>query len=271
MHFCTMLRSMRRLFNFIKKFIFKDTLYCFTYLLFLKQSNYREHAHFLSHEEFLRETDRKSTIRFGDGEIGLIHFSQIHYQKYDPELRKKLLEIINNYNKSSNYIIGLPLYINTPNKEAYKISKEKIFLWIPVKVTFRLLFNKSMSYFDQHIFYRFGRAREFFLEKSKNKKVIVVTRNENISTIKNHPIVSEITTLHFVSCKAENSFSEYERIEDDIRSIIGTTREDYVVFLGCGPAGKIVAYDLSREGILCHDVGLGIEMMLTNENYEHKI
>lgn len=262
---------MYRLLNFLRKFLFKDTLYCLYYLFFLKQKRYREKARFLSHAEFLRQADEKSTIRFGDGEIGLLHYSQIHYQKFDPELRLKLLEIIKNYTADANYLIGLPLYTTLENTKAYEISKEKIFLWMPVKITFRLLFNKKMKYFDQHIFYRHGKAKEFFLEKSKDKKVVIVTRKETLEAIKSHPVASSIPYLVLIESPGEHAFDCYLDLESDIRKAVGTDTKNCVVFLGCGPAGKVIAYDLSKEGILCHDIGLGVEMMLTDENYEYKI
>lgn len=261
---------MYRLLNFLRKFIIKDTAYCLNYLFFLKQESYREHCNFLTHEEFMKETDSKSTIRFGDGEIGLIHYSYIHYQKFDPELRKKLIEIIKNNNQQSNYIIGLPFYINYENRRAPEFGKDKVFLWMPMKITYRLLFNKKMKYFDQHIFYRYSKAKEFFLEKTKHRKVIIITMKENIEKIRRNEIVNG-RDISYIECSATDSFAEYHSLKEKIEKAVGKDVENFVTFLAAGPASKILAYELSQKGILCHDIGLGIEMMLTDENYEYKI
>ncbi len=261
---------MYRLFNFLRKFIIKDTLYCLNYLFFLKQGEYRERCDFLTHQEFMEKTDGKSTIRFGDGEIGLIHYSYVHYQKFDAELRRKLIEIIENYDESSPYIIGIPFYINYENKRSPEFGKEKIFLWMPMKITYRLLFNKKMKYFDQHVFYRYGKAKEFFLEKTKGKKVIIATMKENIHNIERNEIVSGLD-VSYVECSPVDSFGEYENIKEKIKEIVNGNSDQFVTFLACGPASKVLAYELSNEGLLCHDIGLGIEMMLTDQNYEHRI
>jgi hypothetical protein len=261
---------MYKLLNFLRKFLIRDTAYCLNYLFFLKQGSYREHCTFLSHEEFMKETEHKSTIRFGDGEIGLIHYSYIHYQKFDPDLRKKLIDIIKKCDEKSNYIIGIPFYINYENKRAPEFGKDKLFLWMPMKITYRLLFNKEIPYFDQHVFYRYGKAKEFFLEKTKNKKVIIVTMKENIGKIRRNDIVAGLD-VSYIECSATDSFSEYVSLKEQIENMVGKNTSDFVTFLAAGPASKILAFELSQKHILCHDIGLGIEMMLTDENYEYKI
>lgn len=262
---------MYKLINFLKKFLIKDTLYCINYLFFIGQKNYKEKITFLTDDAFLRQSDTKSTIRFGDGEIGIIHYSKVHYQDFDEKLREKMIEMIQNYTKDSSYILGVPLHATLENKLAPTFGENKIFLWMPTKITFRLLFNKNLPYFDAHFFYRDGKARSFFLEKIKNKKVIIVTKKDTVNKMQESFLVSNSLQATYIISPSENTFSVYENICNQIKSIIKEDYGAFVTFLACGPASKVIAYELAKDHIICHDIGFGIEIMLTNESYEHRI
>lgn len=261
---------MRRLLGFLRKYLVRDTVYCLTYLLFVWQKNYRERARFFGYDEFLEEAKKRTTIRLGDGEFGIIHYSFIHYQKFDSELRKKLIEIIKNYSADSPYMVGIPVFVNNTNHELESIHREKVFLWMQLKITYRLIFNKAVKYFDSHIFYRDGRALDFFTKIREGKKTYIVTEKKNIEKIKESSKISNKESIHFIETPSEGAFAAYEKIKKEIQDIL-IDKENSVVFLACGPSAKIIAYELSREGILCHDIGFGIEMMLTDESYEYKI
>ncbi len=144
---------MLRILKAIKKYLFKDTKYFFLYILRYFQPRYKHNCNFYSTDELIENIKNgKSLIRIGDGEIGLLHYLPIHYQKWSRDIRNDFLKIIKNYNENSPYLLGIPLFVNYSNTELRKIKK--LNCWIPLKVTYESIFNKYCKYVDAHVFYK---------------------------------------------------------------------------------------------------------------------
>ena len=112
----------------------------------------------------------------GDGEVDLIHFLKIGYQDYSNSIRNDLIKIIKNYRYNSKYILMIPIFVNYTNAELKKANRFSCFL--PLKITFGMIFNKKAKYFDAHAFYRDNGFKDLILPCLQAKKTIVVT-NEN--------------------------------------------------------------------------------------------
>ncbi len=326
--------------KFFKNYLFKDPIFVFKYFLAYFQSGYVPQAKFYTVEEFMQEIKKgKSFIRIGDGEIGLLHHRDISYQKADPLLISKLTEIIESYgkennsneqkqtdksfnfknnnkinkdpetdnNKESNYILSIPIFVNTSNKDLEN-TKGKLSCWLPLKVEFFRRFNRDMKYFDAHAFYRKGFFESHMYEYLKDKKLIINTNKQNIENQKEN-IEKRFNVIEWIEAKSPNPFDNYEETKEKIQNIVDreiseviNEAEDHketlrnkdnldfnninnlnkeekikeikrsiVLILGSGPMSKVLAYDFAQQGIQGIDIGKGFEQLYNEVDYEAEI
>ncbi len=298
--------------KFFKNYLFKDPVFVFKYFFAYFQSDYVPHAKFYSTEEFMTEIKKgKSFVRIGDGEIGLLHHRDIHYQKADPLLISKLKEIIENYgkentetdlnykenietkieknkNKSYNYILSIPIFVNTSNKDLEN-TKGKLSCWLPLKVEFFRRFNQEAKYFDAHAFYRKDFFEKYMYDYLKDKKLIINTKAETINNQKEN-IEKMFDVLGWIESKSSNSFDDYEETKEKIQDLIDrelslknklklgivkketeNIKKDIVLILASGPMSKVLSYDFAQQGIQGIDIGKGFEQLYNEVDYEEEI
>ncbi len=263
---------MKRILNAIKKYLVKDPVYFFTYIFRNIQKKYKVKCMFFDDSELSEKLiEGKSLLRIGDGEIAIVHFLGIGYQAYNNQLRQEYVDAIKNYNENSKYLIGLPIFVNYSNIDLDNLGSNKKRLWLPLKITFDLMFNKKAKYVDAHIFYRDGKFEKIIMPLIKNKNVILVTNDRNISDIKNHIFNNHI--YKYISCPEKNSHEIRDSLIKEISSDIITSNKkskDFLVLLSMGPA-KTIAVELSEMGIQTIDIGVGIESYIRNFEIESRI
>jgi hypothetical protein len=220
---------------------------------------------------FLEYAKRRSTIRIGDGEFGLLLGKRgVHFQKNEPVLREKLLTAIQTYTYESPYLLGLPPFITIPNRILHAHNFK--YLWMPSKILFRMLFPKEPSYFNAVFFYIDNTILPFLHAFSKEYDIIVVTNKDNIESIKSHnsfffPSAPSIT---YIETPAQDAFAVYDSL---CTCITETARllQRPVVFMACGPAGKALIFDLAAQHILAHDIGHSMGFAIQATSQEHQI
>lgn len=265
-----MFRQLKRLQKAIKKYLFKDTSYFFIYCFYYFFSGYKNNCSFYNDLELIDLIKkRKSLIRIGDGEIDLIHFLPIGYQRYSDSIRNDFLKIIKNYSFNSPYVLMIPLFVNYSNKDLKNI--EKLGCWLPLKVTYRMIFNKKMKYFDQHIFYKDDKFKELILPYILSKRIIIVTNENNKDGIEKSNFSSHVSD--YIICPQENSYEDRFVIKDNIEKIVknsGFSKEDFVVIMAAG-LSKTIIYELSEDGYQIFDIGKGLEGYYKNISLKHLI
>lgn len=292
------IKFLSKAFRFIFRYIVKDPIFVFKYFVAFFQKDYTPQVKFYNTEEFMTEIKSgKSYIRIGDGEIGLLHHRDIHYQKAGPLLISKLTEIIENYGKEknnsnenekfinkneSNYILSIPIFVNISNKDLEN-TKGKLSCWLPLKVEFFRRFNRSAKYFDAHTFYRKGFFESNMYEYLKDKKLIINTTAENIKNQKEN-IEKRFEVIGWLEAISPNPFDRYEYTKNEIQNVINqeiaksksseereNIKRNIVLILGSGPMSKVLAYDFAKQGIQGIDIGKGFEQLYNERNYEHEI
>lgn len=128
-----MFNKIKILFNFIKKYLFKDTMFFFSYMYLYYIKDKKLHAIFYNNDEIINIIkSNKSILRLGDGEIGLLHNNPIIYQKWSREIKSIFKNIITSYNDDSNYVLSIPVFVNNTNIDLDKLpttrSRSKIFV-----------------------------------------------------------------------------------------------------------------------------------------------
>ena len=264
---------MKRLYGAIKKYLFKDTAYFFLYTYRYFQDNYKNNCRFYTDSEFVEQIKRgRSIIRIGDGEIDLIHFLKIHYQKYSNSIRSDLLHIVKEYDDSSGYMLLIPTFVNQTNTELKESDHPNTFsCWMPLKITYEMIFNKKATYYDAHAFYRDKKFKKLILPYIINKKIIVVTNEDNKKIIRNSDFSKYV--FAYVPCPAENAYEYRNTIEQEITRIVDETRltkNNFVILMSAG-LSKTLIYNMSIAGYQILDIGKGIEGYSKNISLEHLI
>lgn len=262
---------LKRAFRYLTLHILRNPKYLFTYALNFFNPNYVPAVKY--HEtsqlvELLKQG--KSLIRIGDGEVYIMNFGSMGYENYLPELREYFFEIIKNYTEDSNYVLGLnKIPISKTNSQ---LKKDNLFhCWQPMKVYWQLYFDKTLLYFDATAFYYNETIPKYFEEYLKTKELILVTNSANIEKFKNNKNIP-FTDVLFVESPATHTFEKHRELTREIMSLLeGKTKEKVVVLLACGPASKVIAYQLSKEDVVSVDVGRGIEVAYTDERIDQII
>lgn len=199
----------------------------------------------------------------GDGEIYMINFGSIHYQKYHPAIRNAFLKIIKNYSKDAPYVLGLPRQLNKQN--TWLRARGLLHCWLPAKVMYLIRFPKKVHYMDAHFFYYKSSFEEFLAPHLKDKHVIVVTRKATIDTLQKNPMFS-FARSSFVESPALNSFDVYGDLKKQTDALLVDTRRKPVILVAIGPASKPFVYEYSLRGIQTIDMGIGIERAFTDND-----
>lgn len=271
--------KIKRFLNFLKKYLLKDTKYCLLYLYRLLIHEKKLNCQFYNLEEIKKEIKiGKSIIRIGDGEIGLLHYLPIHYQKWSTEIRNEFLKIIKEYKNDKNYILAIPIFVNYTNKElknfknTNNIPSNKIFVWMPLKITFEMLFNKKIKYIDSHIFYRDKESKillDFIF--SLNKIIILISDENSINDCKNSKIDNKIN--FYIKSPSINSFEERHQIKNEIEKILKNNKlkKEQVLILFKAGLAKTIIKDLSENNIQIIDIGRGAEYYINGKSLEYLI
>lgn len=201
----------------------------------------------------------KSFCRFGDGEIAIMRGESQPFQKAEPELANKLLKLIGK--KRDDIYIGINSgYFHTPAKlEGYERQYNRIhsydfrhFLlehcdldntYIDPLFTGWYLFRDSTEDVLQYV--------EDMLNLFKDKDVVLVS-GEGVFEKLQYNIFERAKSLKVMHGPSKNSFSQYDRILDDIKKNVS---KDQLVCLILGMTSKALVGDLTDLGYMAWDVG----------------
>lgn len=252
---------LKNIYKIIFNYFIKDTKYFFLYLFRYFQKFYKNNCLFFDKLELIKLLeDGKSIIRIGDGEIGLIHYLDIGYQPYSDSIRRDFIKIIKNYNDKSNYILGIPVFVNYTNKELKETKGLHNYFkcWMPLKITYELIFNKKAKYIDAHVFYRNSGFKNLLESFLKNKKIVLVTNKKNIEEISELSLPFVISD--YVPCVDTKSYDFKDEIKNKIINSVNSLGDckNVVVLMSAGLA-KTVIFDLANKGFQIIDVGKGLE------------
>lgn len=262
---------MKRIIKAIKKYLLKEPLYFFLYVIRNMQHGYGNHCQFFTEEEITQLIkEGKSIIRLGDGEMSNIHFLSITPQVYGGELRSEYIHLIKAYNEHSRYVIGIPIYVNYTNNQLDKLGDGKKRLWMPLKVTFEMIFNSRPKYLDAHIFYRDGKFNKLILPSLKDKKVILITNAENIANTRNTAFANYIT--NYIECPSINAFEGRHILQDEVERIVkesGLPLDNFVILISAGSAKPVIC-EMANNGYQVLDIGTGYEGFTQNRSLEDR-
>ncbi len=220
-----------------------------------------KHAVFLDREATVREilAQKKSFIRYGDGEFDIMEGRSIHYQIYTPALKEALRDILDTYiaeKGNTEYLVGMPHAFLKPSGRFMLKSRRLLSCWSHTRYFFKKQFDHSVCYGDAFLFSEDGEAvyRHIWTDAAPDQAVFVhhdPVYAEQFEKTYRIPAV-------FVRILPENAFGEIERIYRDVCGhVSGADALDkrVIVLISAGPCGKVLAHRLAQRGIWAIDTG----------------
>jgi hypothetical protein len=208
-----------------------------------------------------------------------MNYGSIHYENYNKELRQIFLNSIRNYSKNKDkYLLGVNDWaLKSTNSELKQ--RNTFYGWLPYKAFVCLNFNLIEKYFDAALFYRKEVFEDYVLPYIQNKKIILVSRKENLDHVAS---INFFNNIKYVETPEFHSYTKIKEIEeqidlkikeyndgaDDDVNDIEAKNKDIVLLVACGPASKAICYKYSLLGLQSLDIGRGIELIGTGKDLE---
>ena len=202
-----------------------------------------------SRDETLNEllNYNKSIARFGDGEFKIIFGKKIGFQKYNNELQKKLLIVLNS--NIPNLLIGIPplykpnFWLNLVNRYKTKFIK------------LGKIMNKSKIYYSSFItrFYEPKENKTYIKEYIKkfkelwNKRNILTIEGDKTRLGFGNNLFNNAKSIQRIICPSQNAFKIYNKIFQYVTNL--NIAKETLILISLGPTATILTYDIIKYGI----------------------
>ncbi len=221
-------------------------------------------------------TNNCCVARFGDGEIDIINGHGIAYQNYDPELSRRLLEVL-----------------QIPSSPELLVCLSDVFEHLERYNDFCTnLWKGHLERYDQ--FYKDNVHNEFYgstflsrpyidladkspakesfakLKQMWDKKDLLIVEGSLSKSGVGNDLFENANSIQRIICPSKNAYEKY----DDILAEIKKYGKDKLIFIMLGPTAKVLTYDLCKEGYHAIDLGhinTEYEWFLMGATYKTKL
>lgn len=219
-------------------------------------------------------SSNKSLARFGDSELKMIYENySVGFQDYNPELAKKLKEIL--LTQKDKVMIGLPHHLvgTTGVKFQVKTSWWSYIVRNYKQLSKLLKQSSNQPFLDSMISRTYSEYTDINITKDayiclkkvwEDKNILIVEGNKTRMGMGND-LFSNVSSLKRIIVPNKNAFSYYKKIKLAIKSALEDNRCDIVV-AAIGPTATVLAYDLSDD-IRILDLG---HLDIQYEYYRHR-
>lgn len=203
--------------------------------------------------------ERKSLVRFGDGEFEAIQMKKrAKFQAVNKELSERLREIL--VNKNENIITAISDTYGSLDKYTDEAAEDiRSYLSPQVRQEHMNLLDMEKTYYDAflsrpYILYkdrenageRFARIKQIW----KARNVIIVEGNQTRMGVGND-LLDDACSVKRVIAPSENAFGKYNEILKHVKNIA----KDELILIALGPTATVLAYDLACSGLWAVDIG----------------
>ncbi|MEH7130442.1 SP_1767 family glycosyltransferase [Neobacillus drentensis] len=201
--------------------------------------------------------DKCSVSRYGNGEFNIMFKGEQFFQEYDKELSLRLIEVIRS--QSKNHIVCIPDVFSNLDKFTERaqnfwnsylsLNRSKIYRNLVKKKVYydAMMTRLYLDYKDK------SKAEERFLKFRMiwdNREIILVEGEQSRLGAGNN-LFSNAKSLKRILCPAENAFSKYKEIINEVRKYDKSS----LILLALGPTATVLAYDFSNMGYQAVDIG----------------
>jgi hypothetical protein len=202
----------------------------------------------------------KSLIRFGDGEFGIYMGHSIHYQPWSESLLAEFISIRAEYEQkgdSCGFLLAVPMkYMQC---SGFVLGRKRVLVssWSESRRYFKNNFNRRYAYGDSFLFEKKNKNVYSLIwsQPGDTRKIIFVHNNAIYANDFANTYHREV--IH-VPCPSKDAFASYNHLYQSIIDVIHKnelTHNDIQIVLSAGPAGKVLAYHLTKKGYQCVDAG----------------
>lgn len=203
--------------------------------------------------------NRKSVVRFGDGEFDLIRGDSIPYQNYEPDLAEKLKKIIlrGNFN---NTLVCLPDVFKGLNRYNHYAEDFYKSIFFPKNDHFLKEIAQTNNWYGSTFI---SRPYIDLVDKSKSaatftklkqlwqgRDLLIVEGALTRSGVGND-LFADAKSIERILCPAKDSYQQIDQIEQAIR----TNAENRLILLMLGPTAKVIVDDLQDLSNQMIDIG----------------
>lgn len=204
-------------------------------------------------------SERKSLIRFGDGEFEIMAGkNRPIFQKYDEELSKGLIHAF----QSDDERILIAIADNYGSLDIYKedvADAIREYMTEEVREFHASLIDFKKTYYDTYMFKCYypykdksgTEERVQWVKKIWNDRDVVIIEGEQTRSGVGNDLFSNVHSLKRILCPTQNAYTYYEEI---LNAALKLDKEVLILSV-LGPAGKVMAYDLVQAGYQVVDIG----------------
>ena len=201
----------------------------------------------------------KSFARYGDGEIAIMRGENTPFQDYDPELARKMKDIL--ICKRDNLYVGLNCsYFQSPTKYSARNRKYYRLYATEFRRFFNALCDPENLYLDACCFGGYFRQGDQFDLEAHFRSVRALFDGKRIAVVCGEGILDKLdydlfdlcAERQFIFAPKINAFSCYEQILAEIRQKVPA---DSLICIILGMTATVLAADLTDEGYLAWDIG----------------
>lgn len=205
-----------------------------------------------------------SISRYGDGEIVLCSNRSISFQHNDPELTKRLINIVTFKEKHDNLLVALPpLIFGRYSRYGHHVVKhwQRFASLRPCKHFLKTMVNLNGLYGSsfisrcnevkpKHTSIMIARIKEVW----RGRKVVYLINEKNkVSHESKIPIVfGEAASMDYYFIPPENAWCQHTKIIEEVKNKYDTS---YLLICSGGPTATVLAYDFTVLGYQFIDLG----------------
>ena len=243
------------------KHFIKDWKYIVKTKLLFGKIRFGKQVKILNIEESIKVLleGKKGLVRFGDGELNIMHGAHTNFQIANVELGKKLEEIIRD--TSGICYIGVLDEINLIDYS--RQSEESQRYWIRhiyrERENWVKYLDKNITYLTANVTRPYMRYRtkvhtiQYFkgLRKLWEQKDIMIIEGAGSRLGIGNDLFDNAKSIQRIICPAENAYDVYDSILSEAKKI----PVNIPIFLALGPTATVLGYELCKLGYLAYDIG----------------
>lgn len=203
--------------------------------------------------------ERKSFIRFGDGEFEIMRGNErAPFQKMDRELSKRLRDVI----RSSDQNILLGIADNYGDLDQYTEETAqgiREYMTEETRAFHLSVLDLNRTYYNAYIFKTYmpykdkdaTAARVALIRRIWDGRDIVLIEGNQTRTGYGNDLFDNAGSVKRILCPTFHAYTKYDEILTSGRRL----DKDCLILTVLGPAGKILAYDLVQDGYQVVDIG----------------
>ena len=198
-----------------------------------------------------------SICRYGDGEYKVMSGMSNGFQREDPELASRLIQVLR------SDVPGLMVCIPNIKEDMRLRTPEAVGFWQwfirEYGAEFASMLDEKKQYYNAHVtrlymdYQGCGRSREWFdaLKRVWQGKRLLIVEGANTRLGVGNDLFSGAIEVRRVLCPGKSAFAQYDEILKTVQSVW----DGELVLIALGQTATVLAHDLHCLGIRALDIG----------------